>query len=103
MPVQALTPHDIAMRTLLFTFILALLSALTSAQTFSNVAIAEASTVCSIAQDEQGMVWLGTERGLYSYDGYRTIQHNTSADCTPMASRLRSIQEDKQWTDLYIY
>ena len=41
------------MRTLLFTFILALLSALTSAQTFSNVAIAEASTVCSIAQDEQ--------------------------------------------------
>ena len=91
------------MRNLLFTFILALLSALTSAQTFSNIAIAEASTVCSIAQDEHGMVWLGTEGGLYSYDGYRTIQHNTFADGTPMASRLRSIQEDKQWTDLYIY
>lgn len=79
------------MRTLLFTFILALLSALTSAQTFSNVAIAEASTVCSIAQDEQGMVWLGTENGLYSYDGYRTIQHNTSADGTPMATRIHSM------------
>lgn len=79
------------MRTLLFTFILALLSALTSAQTFSNIAIAEASTVCSIAQDEQGMVWLGTENGLYSYDGYRTIPHNTSADGTPMATRIHSM------------
>ena len=79
------------MRNLLFTFILALISALTSAQTFSNVAIAEASTVCSIAQDEQGMVWLGTEGGLYSYDGYRTIQHNTSADGTPMATRIHSM------------
>lgn len=79
------------MRILLFTFILALLSALTSAQTFSNIAIAEASTVCSIAQDEQGMVWLGTENGLYSYDGYRTIPHNTSADGTPMATRIHSM------------
>lgn len=79
------------MRTLLFTFILALLSALTSAQTFSNVAIAEASTVCSIAQDEQGMVWLGTEGGLYSYDGYRTIPHNTAADGTVVATRIHSM------------
>lgn len=91
MPVQALNPHYFAMRNLLFTFILALLSALTSAQTFSNIAIAEASTVCSIAQDEQGMVWLGTENGLYSYDGYRTIPHNTSADGTPMATRIHSM------------
>ena len=79
------------MRTLLFTFILALLSALTSAQTFSNIAIAEASTVCSIAQDEQGMVWLGTENGLYSYDGYRTIPHNTAADGTVVATRIHSM------------
>lgn len=79
------------MRNLLFTFIFALLSAFTSAQTFSNIAIAEASTVCSIAQDEQGMVWLGTENGLYSYDGYRTIQHNTAADGTPMATRIHSM------------
>ena len=79
------------MRNLLFTFILALLSALTSAQTFSNIAIAEASTVCSIAQDEQGMVWLGTEGGLYSYDGYRTIPHNTAADGTVVATRIHSM------------
>ena len=91
MSVQALTPHHIAMRTLLFTFILALLSALTSAQTFSNIAIAEALTVCSIAQDEQGMVWLGTEGGLYSYDGYRTIPHNTAADGTVVATRIHSM------------
>ena len=79
------------MRNILLSLLLALISALTSAQTFSNVAIAEASTVCSIAQDEQGMVWLGTENGLYSYDGYRTIQHNTSADGTPMATRIHSM------------
>lgn len=79
------------MRNLLFTFILALLSGLTSAQTFSNIAIAEASTVCSIAQDEQGMVWLGTEGGLYLYDGYRTIPHNTSADGTVVATRIHSM------------
>lgn len=79
------------MRNILLSLLLALISALTSAQTFSNVAIAEASTVCSIAQDEQGMVWLGTENGLYSYDGYRTIQHNTFADGTPMATRIHSM------------
>ena len=79
------------MKNLLFTFILTLLSALTSAQTFSNISIAEASTVCSIAQDEQGMVWLGTENGLYSYDGYRTIQHNISADGTTIATRIHSM------------
>ena len=79
------------MRNILLSLLLALISALTSAQTFSNVAIAEASTVCSIAQDEQGMVWLGTENGLYSYAGYRTIQHNTSADGTPMATRIHSM------------
>lgn len=79
------------MKNLLFTFILTLLSALTSAQTFSNISIAEASTVCSIAQDEQGTVWLGTENGLYSYDGYRTIQHNISADGTTIATRIHSM------------
>lgn len=79
------------MKNLLFTFILTLLSALTSAQTFSNISIAEASTVCSIAQDEQGMVWLGTEGGLYSYDGYRTIQHNISANGTTIATRIHSM------------
>ena len=79
------------MKNSLFTFILTLLSALTSAQTFSNISIAEASTVCSIAQDEQGMVWLGTEGGLYSYDGYRTIPHNTSANGTTIATRIHSM------------
>lgn len=79
------------MRNILLSLLLALLSALTSAQTFSNVAIAEASTVCSIAQDEQGMVWLGTENGLYSYDGYRTIPHNTAYDGTTIATRIHSM------------
>lgn len=47
--------------------------------------------MCSIAQDEQGMVWLGTEGGLYSYDGYRTTPHNTSANGTTIATRIHSM------------
>ncbi len=63
----------------------------TSAQTFDNINVADASTVCSIAQDSQGIMWLGTERGLYSYDGYRTIPHNTAADGSSLATRIHSM------------
>ena len=62
-----------------------------AAQTFDNVSIGGASSVCSIAQDGQGMVWLGTEHGLYAYDGYRTIPHNTTADGTPVNMRVHSM------------
>ncbi len=40
---------------------------------FLNVGIDDASTVCGMAQDKYGMMWLGTDCGLYSYDGYRTV------------------------------
>lgn len=75
------------------TFLLLLLIHLTTAaaQTFDNVSIGGASSVCSIAQDGQGMVWLGTEHGLYAYDGYRTIPHNTTADGTPVNTRVHSM------------
>ncbi|MBO1362302.1 helix-turn-helix domain-containing protein [Prevotella sp. A2931] len=42
---------------------------------FNNIQPEGASTVCSFAHDRQGMVWLGTESGLYSYDGYRCYPH----------------------------
>ncbi len=83
------------MRNLYTIFIIALFALLfhpTKAQTFDNVNIADASSVCSIAQDEQGMLWFGTDRGLYSYDGYRTIPHNTDTDGSPVYTRIHSIQ-----------
>ncbi len=50
------------------------------AQRFENVSFDGAQTVCSIAQDGQGMMWLGTENGLYSYDGYHSYRHYTPQD-----------------------
>ncbi len=38
---------------------------------------AEASTVNCFAQDAQGLVWIGTNKGLFSYDGYSAQQHFT--------------------------
>ena len=82
--------RDIAVRILL-TLLTLQSTSLATAQTFDNVSIAEASSVCSIAQDEQGMLWFGTENGLYSYDGYRTIPHNTNADKAAVNTRVHSI------------
>lgn len=42
---------------------------------FSNYAVPDASTVLAVEQDGQGIVWLGTERGLYSFDGYQAYPH----------------------------
>ncbi len=33
-------------------------------------------SINSMVQDPDGMVWLGTNRGLYSYDGYTFYDHN---------------------------
>ncbi len=41
-----------------------------SAVRFHNIHIDGASTVCSFVQDKYGIIWIGTENGLYSYDGY---------------------------------
>ena len=45
------------------------------AQRFVNITLDGAQTVSSIAQDKQGVIWLGTENGLYSYDGYHSYRH----------------------------
>lgn len=76
----------------LLLMLLALFAAASSAAPiFNNIVAGDASTVCSICQDTQGLVWLGTERGLMAYDGYRTIAHNTASDGTPIASRIHSM------------
>ncbi len=46
-----------------------------SAQQFVNVSLDGAQTVCSIHQDKNGLLWLGTDNGLFSYDGYHTCRH----------------------------
>lgn len=62
-------------RLILTILLCALLPALASAGEvrFANVGIDGASSVCSMGQDKYGMVWLGTDCGLYSYDGYRAV------------------------------
>jgi signal transduction histidine kinase/ligand-binding sensor domain-containing protein len=37
----------------------------------------------SIAQDQQGFIWLGTEGGLYKYDGYEFTTYQQEASATP--------------------
>lgn len=40
-------------------------------QTFKNISLPiDANLVNTIFQDDRGMIWLGTKRGLYSYNGF---------------------------------
>ena len=83
------------MRNLYTIILITLLSLLApsfmAAQSFQNVSIADASAVCSIAQDGRGILWFGTDNGLYAYDGYRSIPHNTDADGTAVNTRVHSM------------
>ena len=45
------------------------------AQRFVNTSLEGAQAVCAITQDSDGMIWLGTDNGLYSYDGYHGYRH----------------------------
>lgn len=47
------------------------------AQRFVNTTLSGAQTVSAITQDANGMIWLGTDNGLYSYDGYHDYCHFT--------------------------
>jgi signal transduction histidine kinase/ligand-binding sensor domain-containing protein/CheY-like chemotaxis protein/AraC-like DNA-binding protein len=51
-----------------------------NAQTYKNFrqipTDADASMIVNIIQDSYGMVWVGTNNGLYSYDGYTMYAHN---------------------------
>ncbi len=44
--------------------------------TFENATInTEGNSIRWIQQDTQGLLWLGTNKGLFSYDGYLAIAH----------------------------
>ena len=87
--------------TILLTALLALVSSWAKAQKFDNLTIAEASSVCSIAQDDKGILWFGTDAGLFAYDGYRIIsptqnsKFNTSTsqhlNTSPLTTRIHSM------------
>jgi signal transduction histidine kinase/ligand-binding sensor domain-containing protein/DNA-binding response OmpR family regulator len=64
---------------------------------FSKINILEGLKVKCILQDKQGFQWLGTETGLYRYDGYNTeLISTTSAGIQLSANVVLSLHEDRQ-------
>ncbi len=55
-------------------WILLCVAAVAAGKQFANVGIGGGVAVYAIGQDADGMVWIGTDRGLYSYDGYRAVE-----------------------------
>ena len=41
---------------------------------------AEANSITSFIQDEDGMIWIGTNKGIYNYDGYNSYPHFSTGD-----------------------
>ncbi len=56
------------------------MSSMTNGQTYKTFRQipmgADASMIADIIQDRSGMIWMGTNNGLYSYDGYTVYAHN---------------------------
>lgn len=59
------------------------------AQRFVSTSLEGALTVCAITQDKQGMLWVGTDNGLYSYDGYHSYRHYI--DQSPTNTRVNAL------------
>ena len=52
-----------------------------SYRTFENISLGvEASVINCFLQDSQGVIWIGSDKGLFSYDGYSAKQHFTMAN-----------------------
>lgn len=52
-----------------------------------------ASTICSIYQEKDGEVWLGTPNGLFTFNGYELKQHG---DSLFLNRTILKIEEDKE-------
>lgn len=64
--------------TLLYILLLCLLASVRAEARdlrFSNHMVPTTPGVLAFSQDEQGMMWLGTGRGLYSFDGFTCYPH----------------------------
>lgn len=52
-------------------------------RTFENITLnSDAAEINCFAQDPQGIIWIGSGKGLYSYDGYTALQHFEFNDIT---------------------
>lgn len=50
-------------------------------QSFENIGLGpEASVINCFLQDNQGLIWIGSDKGLFSYDGYTVQQHFTPGE-----------------------
>ncbi len=61
------------------------------AQRFTNITLDGAQTVYAIMQDSQGLMWIGTDAGLFSYDGYHGYRH--FGDCTVANTRVNALAQ----------
>ena len=61
------------------------------AQRFTNITLDGAQTVYAIMQDSQGLMWIGTDAGLFSYDGYHGYRH--FGDCTVTNTRVNALAQ----------
>ena len=71
------------------TIIVLLFCCAVQAQRFVSTSLEGAQTVCAITQDKQGMLWIGTDNGLYSYDGYHSYRHYI--DQSPTNTRVNAL------------
>lgn len=66
----------------IFRFILLFIVCMTSdfasasSPMFYNLPLEQASPIYAIDQDADGLIWMGTSNGLYSFDGYRFVPHH---------------------------
>jgi signal transduction histidine kinase/ligand-binding sensor domain-containing protein/CheY-like chemotaxis protein len=61
---------------LFFRFVFCLYGQRPYYHTFENIVLsAEASVINCFAQDHQGLIWMGSNRGLYSFDGFSAQAH----------------------------
>ena len=57
----------------------------------------EASVVNSLAQDSSGMMWICTNKGLYSYDGYSIYPYNRAGYESRVQIQCAEFIGDELW------
>lgn len=76
--------NKMKLKTIVLLLMMGICSTTISAHYYNNVRVRDNSPIHCVVQDETNLVWLGTEHGLYLYDGYRCIPRHTAGE------RLRS-------------
>lgn len=74
---------------LAFVYCLMLKAQQTNYEVYDNIGLTtEATSINCFAQDSQGLIWIGSNRGLFSYDGFSAHDHssdNTSSQIYSLA------------------